>query len=122
MPPPDLSQTFCSRTAAIVAIAAQRRNISGESRLSVHLTNPSIQDSDLRRPAPFVAGDVVAEPVWVLLGVVVAPIPPRFAIVWNQQCSVVFEFDWVFELFFDLGDYVVFGFFGVLDCECVVVL
>ena len=110
---PVLSQTFCSKAAAIVDIAVQRRKIFGECRLAVCSTNDSIQESSFLLPLTLVGSVVVFEPVWVFGGIIFALVPAYFAVIWDAQDSSMRELNGNYEVVEELWDDFVFVFFGV---------
>lgn len=86
-----LIQTFCSKAAAIVDIAVQRRKISGACRLSVWSMKDFIHDVNLRLPASVVMPSPIPQSVGVFIRVVFAFVPPGLAVVGDAEGAVVEE-------------------------------
>ena len=70
---------------------------------------------------PLVMPGEVFEAIHVILAII-ASVPADLAIVWDEEGASVLELDGDFELFEDAGDDGVFGGFGVLDGDGVVVV
>ena len=99
-----MTYTFLSNMAEMVLMAHHFRQIGADSRLSVNVTNPSIQDGTLLCPFPFVAGDVLLEAIRIVLSVVVTPVPAGLDAIGDDEFAIVFEINWVLYLFEDFRD------------------
>lgn len=70
-----VSQTFCSRTPAMVEMAVHLRKSSELPRLSVCFTKASIQDGHLRRALPLVVPFVRFKAIRIFVLIKFAPVP-----------------------------------------------